>query len=257
MTFQETYADIFAIRGSRYDQAMRKHPFVREEEFQQIILRANLNKNEIIADVPAGGGYLKNFLPANLKPKEHEPCSDFNAHSILPDDKNTLLPLPWESGSIDTVFSLAGVHHMDIKKSFFKEVYRVLKPEGSFVLSDVSENSSVANFLDEYIGSTNSTGHDGVYLNEQTLIDIKNSHLKIQTKEQVDFHWNFDDLKHMASFCQELFDIVKGTKQDTIEAINKYLTTTQLENGNIGMKWSLMTIVSKKEINTISGKEYA
>ena len=41
--------------------------------------------------------------------------------------------LPLNSNSFDTVFCLGGIHHVNNRKAFFSEVYRILKPGGRFI----------------------------------------------------------------------------------------------------------------------------
>ncbi|MEE9344351.1 MAG: methyltransferase domain-containing protein [Methylococcales bacterium] len=240
------YEDIFAVRGSRYDKAMRSQPKAREEEFKQIISRAYLKSGEYVADVPAGGGYLQAFLPADCEYWGHEPCKTFTVHGDIPDKENELLPLPWKNQSVDVVMSLAGLHHFEDKRPFFSETYRVLKSSGRFVISDVSTDSPQARFLDEYVGNNNSTGHKGIYLDDTTLEDLEEENWRIQKKEQVNFYWNFQSEDEMAIFCNALFDIVKADKKKTIAAINEYLSAVTFPDDSIGMQWSLMTIVSQK-----------
>ena len=45
-------------------------------------------------------------------------------------------PLPFDPGSFDVVFSKDAMIHIPDKESLFKDVYRILKPEGLFVASD-------------------------------------------------------------------------------------------------------------------------
>ncbi len=246
-TQSKDYEEIFKLRGSRYDQAMRQHPKARHEEFEQIISRANLNATECIADVPAGGGYLKAYLPDDYQWLGHEPCSSFTSHGNISPIENQLLPLPWDDASIDVALSLAGVHHMDDKRPLFLEINRVVKPDGRFVLSDVAKDSPVAYFLDNYVGNYNSTGHNGIFLDEVTLDELTETNWIIKTNEQVNFYWKFVDLEEMETFCNCLFDITKAKKGQTIKAIEDILSVTELSRG-IGMNWSLNTIVAEKKM---------
>ena len=46
--------------------------------------------------------------------------------------------MPFEEGSVDVCFSTLSFHHMptEVKKQAFKEVFRILKPGGTFLLTD-------------------------------------------------------------------------------------------------------------------------
>ena len=181
------YEAVFADRGAAYDAAMQACPDARGLEFLQLVRRAGPRAGQIVADVPAGGGYLKRYLPQGVRWWGHEPCGSFNGAARV-EPTNELLPLPWAPDSVDLAVSLAGVHHMQDKTSFFGAVREVVKPGGRFVLSDVAEGSPVAAFLDGFIGAHNSTGHVGNYLGEDTLTELDACGWSVKTREQVDFH---------------------------------------------------------------------
>ena len=242
----EDYESIFKLRGSSYDLAMRQYPNARDEEFEQLISRAGLKPGEIVADVPAGGGYLRDYLPNGCQWLGHEPCTSFTIHKTTLQENSELLPLPWGNASVDVVMSLAGVHHIIDKRPLFIDLYRVTKPGGRFVLSDVATDSPPAYFLDDYVGKYNSTGHQGIFLDDATTRELQEAKWIVQESEQVKFHWKFADLEEMERFCNQLFDIQRVEKGQTIQAIKKWLSVTRLADGSLGMNWSLRTIVSEK-----------
>ncbi|MCG8669450.1 MAG: class I SAM-dependent methyltransferase [Pseudomonadales bacterium] len=239
---QADYESIFHTRGSAYDNAMHQFPNARDQEFQQVIDRARIRDNCAIIDVPAGGQYLKGHLPESCNYQPHEPCSTFTGSDIA----SQLLPLPFSNKSADIAISLAGVHHIEDKEPLFKDIFRVIKPQGQFILSDVTHDSPVAHFLDEYVGKHNSTGHNGIYLDENTASEIQQAGWSIQSKEQVNYHWKFDNKEDMAQFCNTLFDLRNTSIKQTINAIDDYLKIDTLPKDRIGMRWSLMTICALK-----------
>ncbi len=139
---------------------MRRYPQARLAEFRQILEPLTIKSGMHIGDVPAGGGYLHAHLPPGAIWEGHEPCASFTNHGAVSTIENhPLLPLPWPDHALDAVVSLAGIHHLEDKTGLFAEVGRVLKPAGIFVLSDVAEGTSIARFLDGFVGDHNSTGH--------------------------------------------------------------------------------------------------
>lgn len=245
----KSYDELFTQRGTTYDRAMRDFPHARDEEFLQAIQRAELKPGQIIADVPAGGGYLRNYLPAECQWLGHEPCASFFANDSTgaPVARQVpLLPLPWQDNSVDALLSIAGVHHVNGKTPLFREFLRVVKPGGRLVLSDVAANSKVSNFLDGYMGDHNSTGHEGVFLDQHTLLELRAAGWTVLSDELVDFHWVFDDRQAMASFCIGLFDMCRATVTGTIEAIENQLGVDRLADGRVGMRWQLMTVVATR-----------
>jgi SAM-dependent methyltransferase len=240
-----SYDDIFRERGSAYDRAMRAHPGSRDEEFAQVIAAARLSSGMVVADVPAGGGYLKACLPRGCVWIGHEPCVSFTNHGEVSAKTDVpLLPLPFADESVDAAISLAGVHHIDDKRPLFAEIRRVVRPGGRFVLSDVAAGSDVARFLDGFVGAYNSTGHEGVYLDGRTVADLENAGWEVLSAAQVPYHWTFADRAAMADFCRGLFDICRASPGQVEEAIDRGLGVDDLGGGRVGMRWGLMTIVA-------------
>lgn len=238
----EHYTTQFKARGADYDRAMKKNIEARRDEFLQAIERASLSSGMVVADVPAGGGYLQQFLPKGCRWMGHEPCQSFQgeAHG----EPVPFLPLPWPSGSIDVVFSIAGLHHVDDLRPLLGELRRVLRRDGQLVISDVLSGSLQAHFLDNYVGSHNGTGHAGKYLGAHTLSLLKQEGWLSLRHEQVDYYWRFADESAMASFCHTLFGL-QNHPDETRDAIEKYLGVDELESGELGMRWSLFTIVAR------------
>jgi len=248
----QSYDQLFNLRGSAYDRAMRRFPDARKEEFNQAIERARLIAGMRVADVPAGGGYLARYLPAGCEWLGHEPCGSFHAHEGQRDGANSalpsvpLLPLPWSDDSIDVALSIAGIHHLEDKCAFFQELWRVVKPTGRVVISDVSVNSPVAAFLDGFVGDHNSTGHEGVFISESTVEELNQCGWRILSSEVVRFHWCFDTGENMAAFCHDLFDVRAASIEETAHAIGEQLGVDCLPGNRRGMRWELMTVVAEK-----------
>ncbi|MFC0444213.1 hypothetical protein ACFOD1_02755 [Pseudidiomarina halophila] len=80
----KSYQQHFGQRGSAYDRAMLQFPAARQQEFEQVIAAAQLSPNMTVAYVPAGGGYLRPYLPAGVVYLAHEPCASFTNHGAVP-----------------------------------------------------------------------------------------------------------------------------------------------------------------------------
>jgi len=242
----KTYQELFDQRGSAYDRAMRRYPEARRQEFEQAIEAAAPAPGMVVADVPAGGGYLQAYLPSGCTCLGHEPCASFTNHGAVAGQPTQLLPLPWARATVDGAISLAGVHHLDDKRPLFSELHRVVRPGGRLVVSDVAAASAVARFLDGYVGGHNSTGHEGVFLDERTLRELAEAGWTVENAAIRDFHWLFPDRAAMAMFCHELFDLRSSTPADTQAAIEDQLGVSTLANGGAAMHWSLMTISARR-----------
>ena len=240
------YTDLFTQRGSSYDQAMLEWPEARAQEFAQVIAAAGVAPGMTVADVPAGGGYLRGYLPQGCRWIGHEPCSDFTNHRTgAAEAARPLLPLPFADGEADTAISLAGVHHLADKRDLFAEMRRITRPGGRFALSDVARGTPTAHFLDGFVGNYNSTGHEGVFLDDHTLTELKEAGWQVLSAELRHFHWVFPDRAAMAGFCRRLFDICKTNADHVASALESGPGTDQLDGGMLGLRWSLMTVVSE------------
>jgi SAM-dependent methyltransferase len=241
------YSALFDLRGQSYDKAMRLLPEARAQEFMQVIRRASLVPGMRVADLPAGGGYLADFLPSHCSWHGHEPSIGFVGDRVAHGAEihgSDLLPLPWEDDSMDVAISLAGVHHLSDKAALFEEVRRVVRPGGRFVLSDVEANSPQAIFLDGYVNENNSTGHRGLFLDKSTENELEHSGWRCLSSDFVCFHWVFEHRESMGAFCRNLFDLRGDSLSGTIDAIESRLGVDDLHNKQVGMRWGLRTIVA-------------
>lgn len=236
-----SYEDLFHFRGAPYDRAMSLFPDARREEFLNTIQRADLNAGQSVGDVPAGGGYLASYLPDAVRWLGHEPCASFG----LGGADQELLPLPWTDSSVDAAISIAGVHHLADKRPLFAELARTLRDGGRLVLADVHEASAVSRFLDGWVDHHNSTGHEGVYLGDHTLDDLRGTGWQILSAERVPFHWRFADTTDMGKFCNLMFDLRNCQPCDTASAIEANLGVDRLVGG-VGMRWELFMIVATR-----------
>lgn len=243
---RRTYQAHFDVRGSAYDQAMQRFPLARQAEFRQAVEAARLRPGMVVADVPAGGGYLKSHLPDGCQWLGHEPCASFTHHGESARSSLPLLPLPWPDAYVDVAISLAGIHHVEDKYPLFSALFRVVRAGGRLVVSDVAAGSAVAAFLDGYVGAHNSTGHEGVFLDEQTLDDLEQAGWMVEQAEMRDFHWAFVTRGDMAAFCHGLFDLRTCSESDTLSALETSLGIDDLPGGLVGMRWSLMTVVARR-----------
>ena len=137
------------------------------------------------------------------------------------------------------------MHHLTDKRGLFREVHRVLKPGGRFVLADAHEESNVARFLDEFVGRYNSTGHDGEYLNDATLADLVESGFIVRHAQRTPYCWWFADRPQMGAFCRLLFDMRDIGDAEVADAIEKYIGVSH-RDGELGMNWELLIIACER-----------
>ncbi|NJN52532.1 MAG: methyltransferase domain-containing protein [Gammaproteobacteria bacterium] len=236
------YETIFQARGGPYHDAMREWPHARREDFEVPLTWAAIEPGEIVVDVPAGGGYLREYLPQKSQWFGHEPCSSFGDDGLTEDQ--LLLPLPWGDGFADVAMSIAGVHHLTDKRALFGEILRVLRRSGRLVLADAQVGSPVAGFLDEFVGRHNGMGHQGIYLSDATVEELEQSGFRVLRHGAVHCGWWFANRDAMGAFCRLLFDLRDIAVDDVIDAVESRLGTIE-RHGKVGMNWELMLVLAE------------
>ncbi|MBT8146684.1 MAG: class I SAM-dependent methyltransferase [Gammaproteobacteria bacterium] len=249
MNDRDAYAESFAARGSKYDKAMKQVPESRREEFMAVVDELPASQSAVVLDVPAGGGYLRGYLPARFEYRSYEPVSSFKSGS-QEDVERSLLLFPQGSESVDVVASVAGIHHFQDKEPLFREMARVTRPGGQLILADVHHQSSVAAFLDGYVDASNSTGHRGFYLGDHTLEELENCGWHVSSAQRKHYHWMFGSEQQMAEYCHLLFDICHSDFAETRMNIEESLGIDQLDDGRFGMRWELFVIVAEKNVTS-------
>jgi ubiquinone/menaquinone biosynthesis C-methylase UbiE len=158
----EDYACIFTRRGADYDSAMRRFPEARREEFAAILRLAAPRAGETLIDLPAGGGYLQDYLDSDaIHLIAIEPAAAFHALCRTRVRESHLAPLtalPLRDQHADLALSLAGLHHESERLRIFREVFRVLRPGGRFAIAEVAVNSAPARFLNEFVNQLSAPG---------------------------------------------------------------------------------------------------
>ncbi len=243
----ETYEEIFDKRGDRYHYAMQSYPEAREKEFRNLLKYSQVDQEDIIADIPAGGCYFKKYLQNGhlyfVESSEEflSRCQGGLNKILCPVDD-----LPFKTGFFDKVYSLAGTHHLEDKRPLFAEVHRVLKTDGDFVYADVKTGSREDDFLNIFVDRYNSMGHKGIFINEATIAAMERFGLKVQTAEYLDFTWNFASEADMIDFVKNLFGLDLAANDDEIlRGIDSYLGYHQ-EDGKVYMNWGLYYLHATK-----------
>ncbi len=238
----DSYKDIFEKRGISYHKAMMTYPLVRLEEFRPLIEILDPKKDEVIVDIPSGGCYLKHYIAESAKIISIDSSEAFLSFCDHSDE--TLCcdveAVPLASGSIDKVYSLAGIHHLEQKSPLFTEVARLLRPGGLFALADVERDSSVDAFLNIFVDQHNTMGHKGLFLDKaRTVMELEQSGLSVESAERKKYTWNFHTVEEMIDYTRLMFGLDKADDVEIVNGIERHLGYNEVSTG-IEMNWELL-----------------
>jgi SAM-dependent methyltransferase len=246
----QSYEQIFSKRADAYQKAMELYPDAREREFQLVVECADIKPGDIVCDAPSGGGYLRSYLPDEIQRYlAVETAPDFTSHCPMGERSRIILSpldnIAIENSSVDVCINLAGSHHLENKPDFFREVARILKPGGRFVVADAETGTGADRFLNGFVDQYNSMGHEGIFLDGQTAADVVACGFRIQTDELIDYPWSFKNSEDMGVYCKLLFGLDLATPEIVTKGIEDILGYMP-GPGNVNMAWSLRFIVAVK-----------
>ncbi|GGW75734.1 class I SAM-dependent methyltransferase [Alteromonas halophila] len=240
------YGKIFDERGASYHAAMDALPQARKHEFRRPLELLNIAPGQVLIDLPAGGGYLRHFLPEDIRYICVESsqvffnfCRHKGLHSVLMDKDAVAL----DSEVADNLVSIAGVHHVENKCRLFAEMRRLLKPSGKVCIADVAAGSAVASFLDEFVDKFTSTGHAGKYLsNAETTGELKEAGFKNVEHTMLNYHWQFSNTEQLIWYCKKIFAL-EATDADVLDGLETYLGIEKNKDAVL-LPWQLMGFVA-------------
>jgi len=246
----QTYEQIFLKRADAYQKAMELFPRARDLEFQLAASAADIKPGQTVCDAPAGGGYLRTYLPDGIERYlAVETAPDFVGHCPMGEaDRIVQSPLhqiTLRDNSVDVCINLAGSHHLEDKALFYAEAARILKPGGKLVLVDAEAGTGADRFLNKYVDQNNSMGHKGEFLTPQTAAEVAASGFEINRDEVVEFPWCFENKQDMGLFCKLLFGI-DLVDRDTVMQAAEDILGFMPGPGQVNMAWSLRCIVATK-----------
>ena len=232
------YENIFRHRGQSYDLAMNNYPNARDKEFNNLFARFPIHNNETILDIPSLGGYLKKYCLEDTLLLSRDFSTSLNNISVVsPYEK-------WNIPSVDRIVCLASIHHVEKLNLFLENISSHTKENGLVHLADVSANSNIANFLDEFVGKYTSTGeHKGLYYNWNNIQFPKD--LSVSSISEIECPWVFESEQDMINYCGLLFDLRDVSDQEILNALTGYIGYKNINN-KIYLNWHLTYVDLRK-----------
>ena len=224
---------------------MEAVPRAREAEFRSVLEPFDGLPGGTLCNMPSGGGYLAYHLRPDLRYIGVDPTSDFvtlgskgEIHIIRAELSN----VPLESGSVDYIVSLAGLHHEPDLICVFREMRRLARTGGRIVIADGARDMLLARFLNGFVDRMNPMGHEGRFLDEDTVALIEASGLTVLEDEIIDVPWVFGDVEEAASFASALFGTDRASASEILDALESNLGLSSGPWG-VSLNWCLRRII--------------
>ena len=218
-------------------------------DLDRLVELANPQKDWHALDIATGGGhtalkfapYVQSVVSSDLTPRMLEKAQAFiteqgitNVTFEVADAEN----LPFEDNHFNLVTCRIAPHHFPDAAKFVREVARVLKNSGIFMLQDhvVSEDATVAETVDAF-ERLRDPSHNQAFSRSQWIAMCENAGLTVEHTEQLVKRHDFLD------WCQR-----QGNSDATIAELDEMLT-----NGSDALKaWMQPENWSKPEATFVN-----
>jgi ubiquinone/menaquinone biosynthesis C-methylase UbiE len=148
-------------------------------EFPRLRKHFTLDLNKKILEIGCGSGWGAKLINSSYTPSEYVGIDlDERMISIArqknPDPNMSFVvgnaaALPFQDGSFDAVFDFGIIHHIADWKSCIKEVFRVLKEGGLFVIEDLSLESFRGSLQGRLWKRLTDHPYDAMYQNQEFM----------------------------------------------------------------------------------------
>jgi len=244
-------------RAKRYSKAMNEYPNARNSELKELEIESLISKPQVrILDLGAGDGYLTSYLFEKFKDAEiyavdesKSMLSNFHKKDSINYTRASSQNLPFENNFFDIIISLASFHHIHKKEETFKEIGRVLAPDGVFLIADVYDNTKTQEFFDTTVKKYCITGHKFPFLNDRWVKNLANqARLYLEESKLKETPWKFKTREDMAEFFRNLLGL--DISEDLLLKILFEQFPIRIKTEGIELFWQLGYHLIKKSKET-------
>lgn len=239
------YERTFEKRANAYTYAVETYPYVMDNEFKTAVKVSNIQSSDIVINIPAACVPIHKYF--DIHPKryiEYETNKSFAERVHM--HHCSFFTIPEADASIHKIISLASLHHMSVNERdiFYKECYRLLYSGGQLIIGDVLHSSKEDIWLNQFVNTYNSSGHNGLFWSEadRNLLEQNGFAVDIQLKT---YPWVFDTKHAMVDFCTHLFGLDKATYEEVYNGIETYLQPVY-HNDKYFIEWHLLYFIATK-----------
>jgi ubiquinone/menaquinone biosynthesis C-methylase UbiE len=179
-----------------FDSIADKWNVIRSEYFEEKLKEIAISKvnilDKICADLGCGTGFISLALAKESKivfsiDKSKNMLKELNAAALSSGFKNiypikgSMDDIPLFDNSIDAVFTNMALHHIFDAKKAIEEMYRILRNEGTVVITDVEEHNGLwakEEMFDEWLGFSHNQIHDWLLEAGFKNIEVSSTGLK-------------------------------------------------------------------------------
>lgn len=239
------YNSAFISRAHKYKYAIETYPHVLENEFKTVVDVCNNTETDTVLNVTAGCASLDSYF--TVKPQkyiEYEPNTTFSKLDNM--TQCSFDAIPENDESINIIVTKASLHHLNNEErdKFYKECKRILVKTGKLVFGDVIKNSKEDRWLNIFVNTFNSSGHNGLFFDTSDCELLVKNGYDVKTDVRT-YDWVFNSETEMVDFCKHLFGLDLANDDEIANGINTYLCPFK-KGGKIVFEWSLLYFISTK-----------
>jgi cyclopropane fatty-acyl-phospholipid synthase-like methyltransferase len=244
-------------RGRFYSHANEELPSVRANEFTATAREIRLEGGEAILELGCGNGLLTGRLADGVGERGAVHAVDVSRSVLLRLKKRVaranVIPalfdgqnLPFSERAFDAAVSLANFHHVEAQLATFREVHRVLRPGGRFVLVDVCSDTAVQRYFDGPVNSFCSTGHEHPFLGRDDCARLcAESGLRLERWHMQEVPWRFQSCDEAQWFLHKIHD-AQCTPWHCLAEAKRFLAFRREEDGHWLLEWQLFFLTAVK-----------
>ena len=179
-----------------FDHIATSWNVIRSEYFEerlkyQVLSKANV-KDKVVADLGCGTGFLSLALAldasivfsidqsVNMLKESRRLMETKKFNNVYP-IKSSIDNLVLFDESVDVVFINMALHHVKDAKKAIEEMYRIIKKDGTLIISDVQEHNgqwAKDEMFDEWLGFSNDQIKQWLTEAGFNIVNIENTELK-------------------------------------------------------------------------------